>query len=445
MMGDATGAQWRVLVVDDEDNLNWSLVTSLRKEGYAVEGALTGEDAQRRLGMARFDCVVSDVKMPGMDGFQLLEWLREHQPGTRVIMMTAFGSPTVRQEALRGGVVAYFEKPFDLRALKEELRRMAASVPAAASAASTAEGYDLLDVAQVLGLTRRDIVLAVRNAGRTGTLRFAGGELLWAETETLRGDEAFIALCAPRSGWAQPLPWSGSLERNVSQSLSRLIYLALAQREGRATAGPLNVAYAAAPGQANASQAPSGDTSAGASPLDQSAPDDAATAEVASVATPMLPQQAGDLPAPAPPIEAAAPRPTESATGRKPAVAADVAAALADVAAQLPQPCGLLWLGGDGAVLWQHRGDLVEVAPAAYSHLQAAVQAAMRAALLADMGTVEHVRVQTTAYTLALCRPPHAERNAALLIVLPTGPESREEADAALELVRQRFGGPSSG
>jgi DNA-binding response OmpR family regulator len=442
MTGDATGARWRVLVVDDEDNLNWSLVTSLRKEGYAVEGALTGEDAQRRLGEARFDCVVSDVKMPGMDGFQLLEWLREHQPGTRVIMMTAFGSPTVRQEALRGGVVAYFEKPFDLRALKEELRRMAASVPAATSAAPPAEGYDLLDVAQVLSLTRRDIVLAVRSAGRTGTLRFAGGELLWAETETLRGDEAFITLCAPRGGWAQPLPWSGSLERNVTQSLSRLIYLALAQREGRAATGPLNAAHASTSGAANAPEAPSGDTSPDASPLEQSAPDDAATAEVAATASRMLPQQPGDLPAP--PMEAPL-RSTESATGRKPAVAADVAAALSDVAAQLPQPCGLLWLGGDGTVLWQHWGELVEIAPAAYSHLQAAVQAAMRAALLADMGTVEHVRVQTTACTLALCRPPHAERSVALLIVLPTGPESREEADAALELVRQRFAGPSSG
>ena len=439
MVGHGTRAPWRVLVVDDEDNLNWSLVTSLRKEGYAVEGALTGEDAQLRLGAARFDCVVSDVKMPGMDGFQLLEWLREHQPGTRVIMMTAFGSPTVRQEALRGGVVAYFEKPFDLRALKEELRRMAASVPAAPSATPIAEGYDLLDVAQVLGLTRRDIVLAVRSAGRTGTLRFAGGDLLWAESGTLRGDEAFIALCAPRGGWAQPLPWSGSLERNVNQPLSRLIYLALAQREGRAATAPRNSAYAATASPADAPQVPSDDTSPDASQLEHSTPD-AATAEVAALETRLLPQQPGDLHASAAPVEVPAPpRLTEPAAERKPAVAAEVAAALAELAAHLPQPCGLLWLGSDGTVLWQHWVDLVEVAPATYSHLQAAVQAAMRAALLADMGTVEHVRIQTTAYTLALCRPPRAERNVALLIVLPAGSDSREEAEAALELVRERF------
>src|SRR6185437_6205484 len=97
-----------------------------------------------------YDCIISDVKMPGMDGFELLQWLRHHQPSTRVIMMTAFGSPTARQEAQQSGVVAYLEKPFDLRVLKEELRRLAGN--AARAEAGIAEGYDVLDVVQVLHL-----------------------------------------------------------------------------------------------------------------------------------------------------------------------------------------------------------------------------------------------------------------------------------------------------
>src|SRR5262245_3484431 len=100
---------WRVLIVDDEENLNWSLVNSLRKEGYVADGATTGTDAQQRLSVAHYDCVVSDVMMPGMDGFELLQWIRRSQPETRVIMMTAFGSPTSRQEALKSGVIAYLE------------------------------------------------------------------------------------------------------------------------------------------------------------------------------------------------------------------------------------------------------------------------------------------------------------------------------------------------
>src|SRR5260370_23174130 len=58
---------WRVLVVDDEENLNWSLVNSLRKEGYTTDGALSGEDALRRLEAPTYDCILSDVKMPAMD------------------------------------------------------------------------------------------------------------------------------------------------------------------------------------------------------------------------------------------------------------------------------------------------------------------------------------------------------------------------------------------
>src|SRR5262249_39817648 len=142
---------WRVLIVDDEENLNWSLVNSLRMEGYAADGVTSGIDALQRLSAARDDCVVSDVMMQGLDGFELLQWIRRNQPGTRVIMMTAFGSPTSRQEALRGGVMAFLEKPFDLHVLKDELAKMA-SAGSPPSPPSRVDEYDLLEVAQVLYL-----------------------------------------------------------------------------------------------------------------------------------------------------------------------------------------------------------------------------------------------------------------------------------------------------
>src|SRR5260221_9452190 len=117
---------WRVLVVDDEQNLNWSRVNSLRKAAYTTDGALSGEDGLRRLETTTYDCVLSDVKMPGMDGFELLQWVRRRRPQTRIIMMTAFGSPTARQDAIRAGAIAYLDKPFDLLALKNKLSRLAA-------------------------------------------------------------------------------------------------------------------------------------------------------------------------------------------------------------------------------------------------------------------------------------------------------------------------------
>src|SRR5262249_7155455 len=169
---------WRILIVDDEENLNWSLVNSLRMEGYTADGVTTGTDAQQRLRSTRYDCVVSDVMMPGMDGFELLQWIRRNQPATRVIMMTAFGSPTSRQEALKGGVVAYLEKPFDLHVLKEEVAKMAGAGSASAPL-GRADEYDLLEVAQVLNLSRRDIALSLKSGEQAGRIRFLRGEPVW--------------------------------------------------------------------------------------------------------------------------------------------------------------------------------------------------------------------------------------------------------------------------
>src|SRR5258708_13072258 len=124
-MSTATGQRvWRILVVDDEENLNWSLVNSLRKDNYVVDGALTGVDALRNMTNQIYDIVISDVKMPGMDGFELLQWLRGHRPQTRVLMMTPFGSPTERAGAIRGEVIAYIEKPSDLLPFKQNLPPM---------------------------------------------------------------------------------------------------------------------------------------------------------------------------------------------------------------------------------------------------------------------------------------------------------------------------------
>ncbi len=223
----------RVLVVDDEENLNWSLVTSLRREQYAADGALTAEDARRRMVDETYDCIISDIQMPGMDGFQLLSWLREQRPQSRVIMMTAFGSPSVRQEAIRNGVAAYLEKPFDLTALKRELRK-ALDTPAQPSAT-----YDLIEITQVISLSRRDVAVQAQVGEQLGMLVFERGELISATFGALHGEQAFFAMCAFPAQLATPAPAPERFERNVTQPVSALIFDALLKRDsGLATAAP---------------------------------------------------------------------------------------------------------------------------------------------------------------------------------------------------------------
>ena len=104
----------RILVVDDEVNARTALLELLRDEGYAVESAA---DAFKALGkMADFapELVLTDLKMPGMDGLQLLEKLREGDPDLPVIVMTAFGEVETAVRAMRAGARDYLNKPVNV-------------------------------------------------------------------------------------------------------------------------------------------------------------------------------------------------------------------------------------------------------------------------------------------------------------------------------------------
>jgi DNA-binding NtrC family response regulator len=102
-----------VLIVDDEETICESLKAWFAKDGYQVETALSGADALRRLQERQFDIYLVDIKMPGMDGIELLSRLKEHHPDAVVIMITAHGSVETAVEAMKRGAMDYLCKPFD--------------------------------------------------------------------------------------------------------------------------------------------------------------------------------------------------------------------------------------------------------------------------------------------------------------------------------------------
>jgi len=95
----------RILIVDDEAGMHELLAAMLRSEDYAVDYALSGPEALARLAADRYDLVVTDIWMPGMDGITLLNRIKESQPEMKVIVMTAESTPqTVIRAILREGV-----------------------------------------------------------------------------------------------------------------------------------------------------------------------------------------------------------------------------------------------------------------------------------------------------------------------------------------------------
>ncbi|MCH7823359.1 MAG: sigma-54-dependent Fis family transcriptional regulator [Acidobacteria bacterium] len=113
----------RILIVDDEQSMRQMVAIALRQEGYEVVVAEDGEVASRELQASKVDVVVSDIKMPGFDGIELLRFARENSPGTEVILMTAYTSTESAIEALRLGAYDYISKPFEIDDLKVTVER----------------------------------------------------------------------------------------------------------------------------------------------------------------------------------------------------------------------------------------------------------------------------------------------------------------------------------
>ena len=103
-----------VLVVDDETILGDSISVYLERHAYATAVARSGEEAVRLAEVTSPDVAVVDIRLPGMDGLEVLRKLREESPGTEVVMMTAHASVASAVEAMRRGAFDYLTKPLDL-------------------------------------------------------------------------------------------------------------------------------------------------------------------------------------------------------------------------------------------------------------------------------------------------------------------------------------------
>jgi DNA-binding NtrC family response regulator len=102
-----------ILVVEDEVNIRSALVTMLEKLGHEVQGVETAEEALSLLTHAKMDLVMTDLRMPGLGGMELLRQMKEKWPETETIVLTAFGSIDTAVEAMRMGAYDYLTKPID--------------------------------------------------------------------------------------------------------------------------------------------------------------------------------------------------------------------------------------------------------------------------------------------------------------------------------------------
>jgi DNA-binding NtrC family response regulator len=112
----------KILVVDDEDIVRTSCSRTLSPEGYDVRLAKNGAEGLKMASEERFDLVLTDLKMPDMDGIEVLRIIKEQWPETAVIIVTGYQTVDTAVKAIKLGAYDYIEKPFTPDALITAVR-----------------------------------------------------------------------------------------------------------------------------------------------------------------------------------------------------------------------------------------------------------------------------------------------------------------------------------
>jgi DNA-binding NtrC family response regulator len=136
----------KVMFVDDEEGVRTSWDRLLSEHGFDVTTAEDGAKAVTELRRSPVDVVVSDLKMPGLDGIQLLEWLHDRQPDTRFILLTGYGNEEVERRARELGAFDYLNKPISPDTLAAVVTAAMHLTPAAR--AKSAEVKQTVEVAE---------------------------------------------------------------------------------------------------------------------------------------------------------------------------------------------------------------------------------------------------------------------------------------------------------
>ncbi len=186
-----------VLIVDDEKPFIQSLLNELKsyKREFNVFTAENGEKALVVLEKVPLDLVVTDLRMPIMDGFELLASMSKNNPGIPVIVMTAYATPEIDKKLKSLDILQYIEKPFDFEAFVDKIFKELAK-----GSEGHIHGVTLPAFLQLVEMEKKTCTLAIKSDKKEGKLYFNKGELIDAETEKLKGEEAaFDIVC-----WENP-------------------------------------------------------------------------------------------------------------------------------------------------------------------------------------------------------------------------------------------------
>jgi CheY-like chemotaxis protein len=200
-----TNRKESILLVDDDPEVVWALGKYFTRAGFPVTTCGDGEEAIALLECKDFDIVITDIQMPRLNGLGLVEWLRANRTGTKVVVITAFGGPSMKNLSVKKGAILYLEKPVDPDLLAEALF----SSEEETAFSGSIDNIDLLDYLQLMILIGRQVVLEVSSKdGGKGWIFIDNGVVKHARCDDLEGEEALYKCCCFEGGRFLNLPWS---------------------------------------------------------------------------------------------------------------------------------------------------------------------------------------------------------------------------------------------
>jgi len=187
-----TSASQKILIVDDEEDLTWSISRSLRKENgqHEIICVNSGDEALNFLNQISFDLLISDIRMPGQDGFMLLNYVKKNRPDMRVIIMSAWYGAEIKAMVEKTSNIYYIEKPFDIGDLKKIIHQ---------ALKKTNNKYKnrlidqkLKDVIKNSYRKKFNGCLNVSNGRENGVIHFRSGEVIHVQVGEIEGEGAFL-------------------------------------------------------------------------------------------------------------------------------------------------------------------------------------------------------------------------------------------------------------
>lgn len=212
----------KILLVDDEE----SIVLGLHRVLYRLNAtcdillAPSGEIAQTILTEMPIDVMVTDVRMPGMSGLDLLTWAATASPATRVIVITAFDATQLEDRALRHGCLKIVQKPFDLSKMRELIETL---LEDDGSLGGSLGSLSSADVIQMLCLSQRTTALRVVEGNSVGLMHIVRGEVVHATWNHIVGEQAVYRLLQSTRGLFHTIPLLETAATTVNLGWQQLL------------------------------------------------------------------------------------------------------------------------------------------------------------------------------------------------------------------------------